>query len=94
MSKLTTLKHFNADGVAHIPLELQKLPQTVTWQAGRVDPKTGKFYKYPKGRDGTGKGWPKPEQWVGTLHDAIELAQKRNHSGVRVSRILCKRSEC
>lgn len=82
MSKLTTLKHFNADGVAHIPLELQKLPQTVTWQAGRVDPKTGKFYKYPKGRDGTGKGWPKPEQWVGTLHDAIELAQKRNHSGV------------
>ena len=84
MSTPTTLKHFNAAGVTHIPLALQMMRQTVTWQAGPEDPQTGKFSKLPKGKDGSGKGWPNPAQWIGTLQDAIAFAQKRNHCGVGV----------
>jgi hypothetical protein len=84
MNVLEKLKYCNPDGLAKIPMQLQTLTQTVTWQAGPIDPDTGKFAKYPKGKDGTGNGWPKPEQWVGNLKEAIELAKARGHSGVGV----------
>lgn len=57
------------------------LPQAITWVAGIPDPKTGKFDKFPKGKDGSGKAWPKQEQWVGNLIDAAKRAQDRVHSG-------------
>jgi hypothetical protein len=82
MSTAINLSHFKAEGVAHIPVELQTLPQTVTWRVGKVDPKTGKFSKFPVGKNGLGDCWPEPHQWTGHLQDAMALAQKRNHSGV------------
>jgi len=84
MNAQLNLNHCNPDGLAKIPMPLQTLTQTVTWQAGPIDPDTGKFAKYPKGKDGTGNGWPKPEQWVGNLTEAIELARARGHSGVGI----------
>lgn len=84
MNAQLNLKHCNPDGLTNIPMPLQTLKQTVTWQAGPIDPDTGKFAKYPKGKDGTGNGWPKPEQWVGNLKEAIELAAARGHSGVGI----------
>lgn len=84
MNAQLNLKHCNPDGLTNIPMPLQTLKQTVTWQAGPIGPDTGKFAKYPKGKDGTGNGWPKPEQWVGNLKEAIELAAARGHSGVGI----------
>jgi hypothetical protein len=78
------LMHCNPDGLINIPMPLQNLPQTVTWQAGPIDPETGKFTKYPKGKDGTGKGWQKPAQWIGTLNVAIDISNARGHSGVGI----------
>jgi hypothetical protein len=65
MSAPQQLKHFNLAGLALIPEKLLLLPQTITWVAGVADPVTGKFDKFPKGKDGSGKAWPKPEQWLG-----------------------------
>jgi hypothetical protein len=84
MNALKELKHCNPDGLVNIPMPLQTLPQTVTWQAGLPDPNTGKFTKYPMGKDGTSKRWPKSEQWVGNLKEALELAKTRGHSGVGI----------
>ena len=84
MNAFKELKHCNPDGFIKIPFPLQAMRQTVTWKAGPIDPHTGKFTKYPKGKDGTGDGWPKPEQWVGELKDALKLAQERGHSGVGI----------
>lgn len=81
MKPTQNLKHFNLDGLKHIPQKLQELPQAITWQAGKLDVETGKFQKYPKGSDGTGASWPKPSQWVGNLNSAIRLAQHRGHDG-------------
>jgi len=81
MNSQQEIKHFNPDGLEHIPQELLMLPQAITWIAGVADPVTGKFDKFPKGKDGTGKAWPKPEQWVGNLNDAARRAQDRGHSG-------------
>lgn len=84
MKPIQNLKHFNLDGLHHIPSKLLELQQAITWQAGKLDNTTGKFSKYPKGKDGTGNSWPKPEQWVGNLKDAIELKNARGHSGVGI----------
>ncbi len=84
MNVLEKLKHCNPDGLANIPVQLQTITQTVTWQAGPIDPDTGKFTKRPIGKDGTGKGWPKSEQWIGNMKEAIELAKARGHSGVGI----------
>lgn len=81
MNASLQLEHFNPDGLKHIPQELLMLPQAITWVAGSPDPKTGKFDKFPRGKDGSGKAWPKPKQWLGNLHDAVKLAQDRGHSG-------------
>ena len=81
MSAPQQLKHFNLAGLALIPEKLLLLPQAITWVAGVADPVTGKFDKFPKGKDGTGKAWPKPAQWVGNLNDAVRQAEKRGHSG-------------
>ena len=81
MSAPQQLKHFNIAGLALIPEKLLLLPQAITWVAGVADPVTGKFDKFPKGKDGTGKAWPKPAQWVGNLNDAVRRAQDRGHSG-------------
>lgn len=81
MNYLQEIKHFNPMGLGHIPEPLLMLQQAITWVAGNPDPVTGKFDKLPKGKDGTGKAWPKPEQWVGNLNDAARRAQDRGHSG-------------
>ena len=81
MSALQQLKHFNLAGLALIPEKLLLLPQAITWVAGVADPVTGKFDKFPKGKDGTGKAWPKPEQWLGNLNDAVRQAEERGHAG-------------
>jgi hypothetical protein len=81
MNSQQEIKHFNPMGLEHIPKNLLKLRQAITWVAGKTDPKTGKFDKFPKGKDGSGKAWPKPEQWVGNLNDAARRAQDRGHSG-------------
>ena len=81
MSAPQQLKHFNIAGLALIPEKLLLLPQAITWVAGVADPVTGKFDKFPKGKDGTGKAWPKPAQWVGNLNDAVRQAEKRGHAG-------------
>ena len=81
MSAPQQLKHFNLAGLALIPEKLLLLPQAITWVAGVADPVTGKFDKFPRGKDGSGKAWPKPEQWVGNLNDAARRAQDRGHSG-------------
>jgi len=84
MSATQELNYFNQEGLEHIPQKLLQLPQAITWQAGNVDPKTGKFDKLPKGKDGTGRGWPKAEQWLGDLSVAIKLAQEKKLSGVGI----------
>ena len=81
MSSPKQLKHFNLAGLALIPEKLLLLPQAITWVAGVADSVTGKFDKFPKGKDGTGKAWPKSEQWLGNLKDGIKRAQERGHSG-------------
>ena len=81
MSAPQQLKHFNIAGLALIPEKLLLLPQAITWVAGVADPVTGKFDKFPKGKDGTGKAWPKPAQWVGNLNDAVRQAEERGHAG-------------
>lgn len=81
MNASLQLEHFNPDGLKHIPQELLMLPQAITWVAGVADPVTGKFDKFPKGKDGTGKAWPKPAQWVGNLNDAVRQAEERGHAG-------------
>lgn len=75
------LKHFNQAGLAQIPEKLLRLPQAITWVAGAPDPVTGKFIKRPKGLDGSGVDWPKPEQWIGTFEEALHQAQVKGHSG-------------
>ena len=69
MSAPQQLKHFSLAGLALIPEKLLLLPQAITWVAGVADPVTGKFDKFPKGKDGTWKAWPKSEQWLGNLKD-------------------------
>ena len=81
MNAQPNLKYFNPAGLICIPEKLRLLPQAITWQAGPTDPATGKFNKYPKGKDGTGKRWPTPEQWVGNLADAVKRADDKGHSG-------------
>ena len=81
MTEPYKLKYFNQAGLTQIPEQLRTLPQAITWVAGSPNPVTGKFNKYPKGKDGTGDGWPKPEQWVGTFGEALQQAQVRRHSG-------------
>ena len=76
MNAQLNLKHCNPDGLTNIPMPLKTLRHWVTWKAGPPDPNTGKFTKYPIGKDGTGKGWPNPEQWVGVLE--INTIQVKN----------------
>ncbi len=84
METIKNLQHFNPAGLEHIPQKLLLLPQFITWQAGNVDLKTGKFEKRPKGKDGTGKDWPKPAQWIGDLQTAVEVALEKGHSGIGI----------
>lgn len=81
MNSQQEIKHFNPMGLEQIPESLLMLRQAITWVAGGHNPETGKFDKFPKGKDGTGKSWPKSEQWVGNLIEAANLAQDRGHSG-------------
>ena len=81
MNAQPNLKNFNPVGLNRIPEKLRLLPQAITWQAGPIDAATGKFNKFPKGKDGTGTKWPKSAQWVGTLDDAVKRAQDMRHSG-------------
>ena len=84
MNAQLNLKHCNPDGLTNIPMKLQTLQQVITWRAGDLDATTGKFNKYPKGKDGTGKDWPTSKQWVGSMEQALELAQARCDSGVGI----------
>lgn len=81
MTEPYQLKYFNQAGLAQIPEQLRTLPQAITWVAGPVNPDTGKFNKYPKGKDGNGDKWPKPQQWIGTFEEALHQAQVKGHSG-------------
>lgn len=76
------LKYMHADSAELVPVELQEIPQWITWIAGEPD-ENGKFDKYPKGRNGAGDAWQKPHQWS-TFKDAIDTAKKRGHSGVGI----------
>jgi len=84
MKALKQLKHFNPAGLKQIPQKLVHLPQFITWRDGDIDLVTGKFIKYPKGKNGTGKDWPKPAQWIGDLQTAVEVAVEKGHSGVGI----------
>jgi len=81
MTEPYKLKYFNQAGLTQIPEQLRMLPQAITWVAGVPDSVTGKFNKFPKGKDGTGDGWPKPEQWVGSFGEALQQAQVNGHAG-------------
>ena len=81
MTEPHQLKYFNQAGLAQIPEKLRMLPQAITWVAGAPDPVTGKFIKRPKGLDGSGVDWPKPEQWIGKFTEALQQAQVKGHSG-------------
>ena len=63
-----------------IPAALQEIDQWIVWKAGPLKP-DGKFDKFPKGRDGTGKAWQKPEQWM-SFQQAQHTASKWNCSGI------------
>lgn len=81
MSHVKQPKHFNLEGMSSIPEGLRNLRQAITWVAGALDPATGKFNKFPKGRDGTGARWPTQGQWLGKLEDAVKRAHEKGHSG-------------
>jgi P4 family phage/plasmid primase-like protien len=76
------LPHLSPEARTAIPPELQALPQWITWKAGPAKP-DGKFEKYPSGRDGTGKKWVEPQQWM-TFDHAISQAQRLGHSGIGI----------
>lgn len=73
-------KYLHKDVADHLPSELKECPQWITWDAGQPD-ETGKFKKFPKGKDGTGDKWQMTHQWS-TFNQAIEEAKRRNRSGV------------
>jgi RecA-family ATPase len=75
-----TLKYVARDIATVVPVLLREIPQWIGWQAGPIQP-DGKFEKYPKGRDGTGTMWQKPEQWM-TFVEALESAKQQGLSGV------------
>jgi len=74
------LRYLSTNMASVIPTELLDLAQWITWQAGPIKA-DGKFAKFPKGRDGSGDGWQKKEQWM-PLEEAIEAARRHRHSGV------------
>lgn len=74
------LRYLSTNMASVMPAELLDLAQWITWQAGPIKA-DGKFAKFPKGRDGSGDEWQKPEQWM-ELEEAIEAARRRRHSGV------------
>ena len=76
----TPMRYISKDMASVIPTELHDLKHWITWQAGPIQA-DGKFGKFPKGRDGSGDQWQKPEQWM-SLQEAIETARRRRHSGV------------
>ena len=75
-------KYLHANFANHLPVELPKLNQWITWQAGPVK-SDGKFDKFPHGRDGTGNQWQKPHQWM-SFDEAVETAKQRGHSGIGI----------
>ena len=81
MNRVNKLQHFNQEGLPAIPLGIRNLRQAITWQAGTLDPVTGKFPKYPKGRNGKGVAWSNPEQWFESLEESLTAAEQRGHSG-------------
>ena len=84
MSPQTKLSHFKHAGLSAIPQAIQDLPQAVTWDAGPPDLDTGKFSKYPKGLNNTGKAWNTAAQWFTNLHQAIQRAEELGRSGVGI----------
>lgn len=81
MNRVNKLQHFNHEGLPAIPLGIRNLRQAITWQAGTLDPVTGKFPKYPKGRNGKGVAWSNPEQWFESMEESLTAAEQRGHSG-------------
>jgi len=81
MNRTNKLRHFNHEGLPAIPLGIRNLRQAITWQAGKADRVTGKFPKYPKGRNGEGNAWSTPAQWFESLEESLNAAEQRGHSG-------------
>lgn len=75
-------KYLHQDIAVRLPPELKDCDQWITWSAGPLD-QSGKFKKFPKGKDGTGDGWQKPHQWS-TFANAIADTQKHNRAGVGI----------
>ena len=75
-------RHLHKDIASRLPLDLINCHQWITWIAGQPD-STGKFEKFPIGKDGTGSAWQKQHQWF-SFEDAIANAQKNHRSGVGV----------
>jgi primase-polymerase (primpol)-like protein len=75
-------RHLHKDIASRLPLDLMTCDQWITWIAGQPD-STGKFEKFPIGKDGTGSAWQKQHQWF-SFKDAIANAQKNHRSGVGV----------
>lgn len=81
-SHFAPLRYLHMDAASVLPSELQAIPQWIGWKAGPLK-LTGKFDKYPKGRDGAGAGWQRPAQWS-TFPEAMSQAKQRGLSGVGV----------
>lgn len=72
--------HLNKEFRDQIPSDLQCINQWITWQAGEPD-SAGKFDKRPKGKDGTGRQWQQPHQWM-TFTEASNACMNGGFSGV------------
>jgi primase-polymerase (primpol)-like protein len=58
-----------------IPTELQAIVQWILWRVGPAKPDGG-FTKLPIGKDGTGRQWQRPQQWMD-----FEAATKKAQCG-------------
>lgn len=85
-----SLAHVAPTFLTTLPEELQEIHQWITWQTGPTR-ENGKFDKLPRGRDGTGAGWQKRDQWM-THTEALRGAHARGHSGVGL--VLPAQTEC
>lgn len=83
MTSIANLPYLALDRLNEIPEQLRESPQWIAWASGPVDPVTGKFSKFPKAADGTGRSWQKPEQWM-KFADAVEMATRRGLAGVGI----------
>ena len=71
----------HSDATTTIPMEIQEIPQWITWQWGDIHPKTGKRKKIPIGKDGTGFCWQEARQWL-DFGEALRRARSADGLGI------------